>query len=88
MLSYIVIGSLPINEMKLLLFVITLLLSHAHRLSPSLGWTVMMMASVAKITMPVLLMGKSVRTPGLQLFHALVMSPRGEIFGFPIEPLV
>ena len=45
-----------------------------------------MMASVAKIAAPVLLTG-NVRTPGLWSFCAPVMSPRGEILGFPIEPL-
>jgi hypothetical protein len=57
-------------------------------LSPSLGWVVTIMASVAKIVVPVLLAGKSVRTLGLRSFHALVMSPRGEILSFPIEPLI
>ena len=57
-------------------------------LGPSLGWAVTMMASVAKIATPMLLMVMSMRTPGLQSFHALVMSPRGEILGFPTEPLV
>ena len=65
-----------------------MLLSDAQRLDPLLGWAVTMMVLLAKIAAPILLAGKSVRTPGLQLFHALVMSPRGEIFGFPIEPLV
>ena len=88
LLPYIVIGSFPINEMKLLLFVTSLLMSHAQRLSPSLGWAITIMASVAKIDVPVLLAGKSMRTPGLRSFRALVMSPRGEILGFPIEPLV
>jgi hypothetical protein len=57
-------------------------------LGPSLGWVVMIMASVAKIAAPVLLAGKSVRTLGLWSFCALVMSPRGEIMGFPTKPLV
>ena len=57
-------------------------------LGPSLGWAVMTMASVAKIIVPVLLTGKSVRTPGLQSFRALVMSPKGEILGFLAEPLI
>jgi hypothetical protein len=48
----------------------------------------MTMASLAKITTSVLLAGKSVRTPSLRSFHAPVMSPRGEILGFPIKPLV
>jgi hypothetical protein len=47
-----------------------------------------MMASLAKIIVLVLLASKSVRTLGLWSFSALVMSPRGEILGFPIEPLV
>jgi hypothetical protein len=34
---YIVIGSFPINEMKLLSFVISLLVSHARRLSSLVG---------------------------------------------------
>ena len=46
------------------------------------------MASVAKIAMPMLLAGKSMRTLGLRPFRALVMSPIVEILGFPIEPLV
>jgi hypothetical protein len=54
----------------------------------SLGWDITMMASMAKITAPVLLMGKSMRTPGLRSFHAPVMSPRGEILGFLTELLV
>jgi hypothetical protein len=49
----------------------------------------MTMVSVAKIIMPMLLVGKSMRTLGLRSFRALVMSPhRGEILGFLIEPLV
>jgi hypothetical protein len=43
---------------------------------------------IAKIVMPVLLAGKSVRTLGLGSFRAPVMSPRGEILGFPTEPLI
>ena len=85
---YIVTGSFPINEMKLLLFVIPLLLSRTQRLSPSLGWVVTMMASLAKIATPMLLVGKFVRTLSLRSFRALVMSTRGEILGFPIEPLL
>ena len=57
-------------------------------LGTSFGWAVTTMASVAKIAAPVLLAGKSVRTLGLRSFLALVMSPRGEILGFPTEPLV
>ena len=76
------------NEIKLLLFVITLFLSGAQRLSPSLGWVVTMMALVSKIAAPLLLAGKSVRTPGLQSFNAPVMSPRREILGFLAEPLI
>ena len=57
-------------------------------LGPSLGWAVTTMALVAKITMPVLLAGESMRTPGLRSFGAPVMSPKGEILGFPTEPLV
>ena len=34
-------------------------------LGPSLGWAITMMASVAKIAAPVLLVGKSVRNLGL-----------------------
>jgi hypothetical protein len=56
-------------------------------LGPSLGWDVTTMASMAKIVVPMLLAGESVRTPGLQSFHALVMSLRGEILGPPTEPL-
>jgi hypothetical protein len=49
----------------------------------------MTMVLVAKIVVPMLLAGKSVRTLGLRSFRALVMSPhRGEILGFLIEPLV
>jgi hypothetical protein len=57
-------------------------------LGPSLGWAVMMLASVAKTAAPVLLAGESVRTPGLRSFRALVMSLRGEILGFLAEPLI
>jgi hypothetical protein len=57
-------------------------------LDPSLGWAITTMASVAKIITPVLLTGKSMRTLGLRSFHGLVMSPSGEILGFPDEPLV
>jgi hypothetical protein len=46
------------------------------------------MAAVAKIAVPVLLVGKSVRTPSLRSFCALVMSPKGEMLGFMTEPLV
>jgi hypothetical protein len=53
-----------------------------------MGWAVMTMASVAKIAMPMLLAGEPVRTLGLWSFHALVMSHRGEILGFPTEQLV
>ena len=74
--------------MKLLLFVIPLLSSHAQRLHPSLGWAITMMALLAKIAVPMLLAGKSTRTSGLRSFHAPVMSSRGEIVGFLIEPLV
>ena len=88
MTPYIIIGFFPIDEMKLLLFVIPLLLSHAQRLCPSLGWAVTMMASLAKIAAPMLLAGKSVRTLGLRSFRAPVMSPRGEILSFPTEPLI
>jgi hypothetical protein len=47
-----------------------------------------MMVLMAKITAPVLLTGKSVRTPGLWSFYAPVMSSRGEILGFLIEQLI
>jgi hypothetical protein len=47
-----------------------------------------MMASVDKIAAPVLLVGESVRTLGLWSFRAPVMSPIGEILGFPAEPLI
>ena len=57
-------------------------------LGPSLGWAITTMASVTKIAEPVLLAGESVRTLGLWSFHALVMSPKGEILSFPTEPLV
>ena len=43
----------------------------------------MIIALVAKISAPVLLVDKSVRTPSLRLFHVLVMSLMGEILGFP-----
>jgi hypothetical protein len=46
------------------------------------------MASLAKIAVPMLLAGKSVRTPGLWSFRALIMSRRGEMLGFSTEPLV
>ena len=48
----------------------------------------MMMTLLAKIAAPMLLAGKSVRTPGLWSFRAPVMSPRGEILGFLTKPLV
>jgi hypothetical protein len=48
----------------------------------------MTMALVARIVTLVLLTGKSVRTPGLRLFRALVISSRGEILGLPVEPLI
>ena len=48
----------------------------------------MMMVSLGKIIVPMLLVDKSMRTLGLQSFRALVVSPRGEILGFPTEPLV
>jgi hypothetical protein len=48
----------------------------------------MTMASVAKIATPVLLTGKFMRTPGLRSFRAPVISPKGEILGFMVEPLV
>ena len=57
-------------------------------LSPFLGWVVTIMASVAKIVVPMLLAYKSMRTLGLWSFYALVMSPKGEILGFLTEPLV
>jgi hypothetical protein len=47
-----------------------------------------MMASLAKIATPVLPVGKFVRTLGLWLFRAPVISPKREILGFLIEPLV
>jgi hypothetical protein len=84
---YIVIGSFPINEFTSVCNLV-LLMSHARRLGPSLGWAVMTMASVATIATPVLLAGESVGTPGLWSFRALVMSLRGEILGFLIETLV
>jgi hypothetical protein len=46
------------------------------------------MALVAKIAVPVLLAGKSMRTLGLRSFHAPAMSPRGEILDFLTEPLI
>ena len=46
------------------------------------------MALLPKIAAPVLLVGKSVRTPGLRSFRALVTSPTGEILGFPTKPLI
>ena len=48
----------------------------------------MMMPSLAKITVAMLLTGKSMRTLGLRSFRALVMSLRWEILGFLTEPLV
>ena len=57
-------------------------------LGPLLGWAVATMALVAKIATLVLLAGESVRTTGLRLFHALVMSSRGEILGFLTKPLI
>jgi hypothetical protein len=48
----------------------------------------MMMASLAKIVVPMLLAGKSMRTLGLRSFRAPVMSPRWEILGFLTEPLL
>jgi hypothetical protein len=47
-----------------------------------------MMASLAKITAPMLLAVKFMRTLGLRSFYAPVMSPRGEILDFLTEPLV
>jgi hypothetical protein len=47
-----------------------------------------MMASLAKIVVPVLLVGKSVRNLGLRSFYALVMSPRGKILGVLTEQLI
>jgi hypothetical protein len=86
---YIVIGSFPINENKITSVCNPiLLLSHARRLDPSLGWAVTKMASLAKLTAPVLLAGKSLRTLGLRSFCAPVMSPRGKILDFSTEPLV
>jgi len=48
----------------------------------------MAIASVAKIVAPMLLASEFVRTLGLRSFHALVVSPRGEILGFLTKPLV
>jgi hypothetical protein len=48
----------------------------------------MIMVSVAKIVAPMLLAGESMRSPSLQSFHALVVSPKGYILGFLTEPLV
>ena len=48
----------------------------------------MTIASMAKIAAPVLLAGEFMRILGLRSFRAPVMSPRGEILGFPIEPLI
>jgi hypothetical protein len=47
-----------------------------------------MMASLAKIVLPMLLARKPVRTLGLRSFRAPIMSPEGEILGFSTEPLV
>ena len=55
---------------------------------PSWDWAAKTMASVSKIAAPMLLAGKSVKTPSLRSFHALVMSPKGEILGIPTLPLV
>ena len=57
-------------------------------LGPSLGWAAMTMALAAKIVVPMLLAGESMRTLGLRSFRALVMSLRWEILGFLTEPLV
>jgi hypothetical protein len=46
------------------------------------------MASLAKIVVPVLLMGKFMRTLDLWSFRAPAMSPRGKIHGFLTRPLV
>ena len=43
---------------------------------------------MAKIIVPVLLGGKSMRLSGIRSFYAPVMSPRGEILGFSIKPLI
>ena len=47
-----------------------------------------MMASLAKIAVPMLLAGKSMRTLGLRSFRALVMSLGGKILGFLTKPLI
>ena len=57
-------------------------------LGPLLGWAIMTMASVAKIAVPVLPVGESMRTLGLWWFCALVMSFRVEILVFLTEPLI
>ena len=74
--------------MKLLSFVIPFALESCPE-----AWSLIRMGcyddgSMAKIVAPVLLAGKSVRTPGLLSFRAPVMSPRGVILGFLTEPLV
>jgi hypothetical protein len=48
----------------------------------------MIMAPVAKIVVPVILAGKSMRTLGLRSFRAQVISPRGEILDFLTKPIV
>jgi hypothetical protein len=55
---------------------------------PSMGWAAMTIASLAKIVAPILLAGKSERTPDLRSFHAPVISPRAEILGFLTEPII
>ena len=48
----------------------------------------MTMALVAKIAAPMLLAGESMRNLGLRSFCAPVMSPRGEILYFLVDPIV
>ena len=57
-------------------------------LGPSLGWFVTTMALVAKIIASVVLASEFLRILSLRSFRAPVMSPRREILGFLVEPLI
>jgi hypothetical protein len=78
------------NVIMKLLFVYNLIAleSCSETLVPHWDGLDTMPASVAKRTTPMLLVGKSVRTPRLQSFRALVLVPLGEILGFSTEPLI
>ena len=60
--AYIVIGSFPINEMKLLLFVISLLICHAQRLRSLIGMGCYDNGLGGHDCHAVLLVGESVKT--------------------------